>query len=168
MLQKYFSDSRCSRSHRAHNYAGRTYGIYVFQTKFDLFTKFGHWSSKRTSALNTQWYKIIPSSPWQTAKCCSGLFGFWNYYSVSSDVLLNKLTRAQPAPLTSWNMCKKSSRDTSSAPGSNHEVLRAAAFSWELNELKFSVSCFRNIRKNSSALYADLTTVCFSLRTNDL
>lgn len=56
-------------------------------------------------------------------RCSAVLTSLWNDFSASSDAVP---TRAQTAPLTSWNIYE-SGRDTASAPGSNHEILSAAA-----------------------------------------
>lgn len=83
----------------------------------------------------------------------------WNNFPSSSDV-----GRAQTALLTSWNMYD-SSRDKDSTPGSNHEILPAAAFSWELNEPRISASfllLFRNIRTSSLWLDASFLRTFFA------
>lgn len=80
--------------------------------------------SKHTSVLNVQWYgnsEIILFYFRHTAGRCFGSISF----SASSDVVPTLQTRAQAAPLTSWNM-HESDRDTASAPGWNREILPAA------------------------------------------
>lgn len=94
--------------------------------------------SKHTSVLNVQWYgnsEIILFYFRHTAGRCFGSISF----SASSDVVPTLQTRAQAAPLTSWNM-HESDRDTASAPGWNREILPAAGVSWELDEPRISVT----------------------------
>lgn len=74
--------------------------------------------------------------------------------------LISLLTRVQLAPLTSRNM-RKSNRNKASAPGSQHEVLHAAPFSWEWEEQRISVCFFFGLVKSGLAHHCLMSTPFF-------
>lgn len=75
--------------------------------------------------------------------------------------LISLLTRVQLAPLTSRNM-RKSNRNKASAPGSQHEVLHAAPFSWEWEEQWL---CLRKQRGKNWTAFTSTNWVCFMSQT---